>query len=217
MLVAVALLACPFCRVLYRQGETETCPECGLTLVSLERLPPSDDALHEEAPEARLPEDEPLPWSAWGRGRAALLALALLGLATFFLPWVELTFPEQEFRSGFELARGRAGWLWGGAVGWFVLIPLVLSRRTIAAMRGVRPITALFCALTLGEVLMLVLVPPTAPLQLRMTYEWAFGLYLSGGVSAVGTVTALFFGGSLPPLPLGVEPVLESSEGRTLH
>jgi hypothetical protein len=138
------------------------------------------------------------------------------GLVSFFLPWVELTFPERELRSGFDLARGRAGWLWGGAVGWFLVVPLVVSRRTIAAMRGVRPITALFCALTLAEVLMLVLVPPSIPRALPITFEWAFGLYLSGTVSAAGALTAVFFGGSLPPLPSEPQPA-ESSSNRTLH
>jgi hypothetical protein len=164
----------------------------------------------------RLPEDQPLPWSAWGRGRGLLLALAVLGLVSFFLPWVELTFPEHEFRSGFDLARGRAGWLWGGAVGWFVVVPLVLSRRTIAAMRGVRPVTAVFCVMTLAEVLMLVLVPPTAPRAVPMAFEWAFGLYISGAVSGAGALVALFFGGPLPPLPRELEPS-ESSTGKTLH
>jgi hypothetical protein len=134
----------------------------------------------------------------------------------FFMPWVELTFPERELRSGFDLARGRVGWLWGGAVGWFLVVPLVLSRRTIAAMRGVRPIIALFCGLTLGEVLMLVLVPPTAPQAVPMTFEWALGFYLSGATSAVGAVTAIFFGGSLPPLPGSPQPA-ESSASETLH
>ena len=212
----MALLACPFCRTLYPEGETAACSECGLALVPLAGLPPSQDALAEEEVVRRLPEDEALPWSAWGRGRGLLLLLAVAGLVSFFLPWVELTFPEHEFRSGFDLARGRAGWLWGGAVGWFVVLPLVLSRRTIAGMRGVRPITAALCAMTLAEVLMLVLVPPSAPRAVPMTFEWAFGLYLSAAISGAGAVTALFFGGPLPPLPREAEPA-ESSIGRTLH
>ena len=51
----------------------------------VERLPPSSEALAEEGEvPPRLPEDEPLPWSAWGRGRAALVALAIAGLVSFF-------------------------------------------------------------------------------------------------------------------------------------
>jgi hypothetical protein len=212
----VALLACPFCRALYSKGEAPACPDCGLALVPLERLPPSADVLADDEGVQQLPEDQPLPWSAWGRGRALLLALAVIGLVSFFLPWVELTSPESELRSGFELARGRLGWLWGGAVGWFVVVPLVLSRRTVAAMRGVRPITAVFCVLTLLEVLMLVLVPPTPPPGLTVVFDWAFGLYLSGATSAAGALTALFFGGSLPPLPTTKQP-MKSSFNRTLH
>jgi hypothetical protein len=212
----VALLACPFCRTLYAEGESSACPECGLALVALTGLPPSQDALAEENLVPRLPEDVPLPWLAWRHGRGLLLLCAAVGLLSFFLPWVELTFPEHEFRSGFDLARGRAGWLWGGAVGWLVLVPLVLSRRTITAMRGVRPITAVFCAMTLVEVIMLVLVPPTPPRAVPMTFDWAFGLWVSGAASAVGSLAALFFGGALPPLSHAPES-LESSSGKTLH
>ena len=217
MLAGVALLACPFCRTLYTEGEAQACTECGLALVPLQRLSPQESEHGEEGGSARLPEDERLPWTAWGRGRGLLLILAVAGLVSFFLPWVELTFPEQEFRSGFDLARGRAGWLWGGAAAWLVVIPLVLSRRTIAAMRGVRPITALLCSLTLAEVLMLLLVPPTPPRAVPMTFEWAFGLYASGLVSAGATLAGILFGGALPPLPTAPPALLESSINKTLH
>jgi hypothetical protein len=145
-----------------------------------------------------------------------LLALSVLGLAAFFLPWVELTFPEHEFRSGFDLAKGRAGWLWGGAVAWFVMLPLVWTRRTIAAMRGVRPITALFASMTCGEILMMMLLPPPAR-AVPMRFEWAFGLYVSGLVSVVATLIGLRFGGALPPLAQAPGEAAESSAGRTLH
>jgi hypothetical protein len=213
----VALLSCPFCRALFGTGEATSCPDCGLALVPLERLPLSYEAEAEEPSPARLPENELLPWTFAGRGRALLLVLAVLGLAAFFLPWVELTFPDRELRSGFDLARGRAGWLWGGAVGWLVVIPLVVTRRTIAAMRGVRPVTALLCALTLGEVLMLLAVPPSPPRALPMSFEWSHGLYFSAVLSAAAALVALFFGGSLPHLEQSPTGAAESSTDRTLH
>src|SRR6201996_8793141 len=133
------LNACPFCRALYAKGEATQCPECGVKLVAMENLPPSFDAAaaEHEAGELVLPEQRILPWNYFGRMRGALLVIALVGLGAFFMPWVELRMPEMDVRSGFDLARGRAGWLWGGAAGWLVMLPLVWTRRTITRMRGV--------------------------------------------------------------------------------
>ena len=90
-----ALRACPFCRKLYTSEEAATCPECDVALVAMSQLPPSLDALEEEAEAGPLtfPENQPLPSSYMGRGRGALLALSALGIFAFFLPWVELTAP----------------------------------------------------------------------------------------------------------------------------
>jgi hypothetical protein len=190
-------------------------------LVPFERLPPSADALAEDEPppEPTLPEDVVRPWSAFDRGRGALLVLAAMGLVLFFTPWVVITMPENEIRSGFELARGRAGFLWGGASAFFVLIPLVWTRRTINALRGVRPITAVFSAMTLGEVVMLVALPPQ-PGRVPLEFQWAWGLAASGVVSLVAFLVSLRLGGSLPPLPTPAsssDSAPASSRGRTLH
>ncbi len=132
------LLACPFCRSLFAGTETRQCPECGVKLVPMENLPESLDVAADEleAGEIVLPEQRRLPWNYFGRNRGALLLIALLGLGLFFAPWVELRMPEFSVRSGFDLARGRAGWLWGGAAGWLVTLPLVWTRRTIQRLRG---------------------------------------------------------------------------------
>jgi hypothetical protein len=215
-----ALLACPFCRTLYGHGEGTTCSVCGVKLVAFERLPPSADAEREagelgEAAQPVLPEDERLAWNELRRGRGALLALAIAGLVFFFVPWVALEMPEDVVRSGYELARGRAGWLWGGATGFLVLIPLVWSRRTIRSMLGARPISAMLASLTLIEVCMLVALPPRGG-RLPVELHWAWGLYASGLVSLAATIVALRFGGRLPPLASS-EPTPESSEKRILH
>jgi hypothetical protein len=225
----VALQACPFCRKLFTSDEAKTCPDCDVALVAMSQLPPSLDALEEEAGQGQitLPEDEVLPSTYLGRGRGALLVLSGLGLVSFFLPWVELTLPETVTYSAFDLARGRAGWLWGGATAWLVMIPLVLTRRTIARMRGVRIVTVMFASMTLIEAVMLWVLPPRrgmAPLELHFRY----GLFLSGAISLVGILVAARFGGSLHNLPKflldtrqnagDTEPVSdESSSGRTLH
>lgn len=227
--VMAALRACPFCRKLYTTEEASSCPECEVALVDMSRLPPSLDALAEEAEQGPLvfPENQPLPATYMGRGRGALLALSALGLFAFFLPWVELTAPESVVYSAFDLARGRAGFLWGGATAWLVMIPLVITRRTIARMRGVRVVTVLFAAMTLSETLMLWSMPPRrglTPLELHFRY----GLFLSAAISLVAMLVAARFGGSLDNLPKflldarqspertrGVTD--ESSQGQTLH
>lgn len=224
-----ALQACPFCRKLFTAGEARACPDCDVALVGMGQLPPSLDALEDEAEQGQVtfPEDQLLPSSYLGRGRGALLALSLAGLVSFFLPWVELTMPESAVYSAFDLARGRAGWLWGGATAWLVLIPLVLTRRTISRMRGVRVVTMLFAAMTFTEVLMLWLVPPRRGLM-PLELEFRYGLFLSGAISLAAVAVAARFGGSLDNLPkflldtrqradaVGADAE-ESSAGQTLH
>ncbi len=125
----MSLLACPFCREMFEQGEAKTCPVCGMALTPFEKLPPSLDALHDEGGVPTAPELETFRWTYFGRGRGALAALALVGIVLFFLPWVQLTMPHIAAYSGFNLAADRIGWLWAAFVGGSVLIPTVLSRR----------------------------------------------------------------------------------------
>src|SRR5262245_53014782 len=104
-----ALFACPFCRTLYPSGETTTCTVCGVALVRFERLPPSAEAASEaaehDAEPPVLPEDERRAWNDFRRGRGALLALGILGLALFFVPWLAFEKPEALIESGYDLAR----------------------------------------------------------------------------------------------------------------
>jgi hypothetical protein len=220
------LLACPFCRDLHAAGETDgTCPVCGVALQAMEKLPPSFEVAQEEAAELdRIPlEDRRLPWSFVGRGRGALLGLSALGLFAFFMPWVVMTKPELAALSGFDLARGRAGWLWGGAVGWFMMLPLVWTRRTIMQMRGVRIITALFAALTLGEVLMLLALPPQGGGRVPIAFSWGWGLQASLAISVLAVFCAARLGGRIDDLSrtLASDPTVPSSPTaappQTLH
>lgn len=186
----------------------------------MQKLGPSEDAAREEPRLAVLPEDEPLGWRAWGRGRGLLLVLSVLGLGLFFAPWVEIVIPETAVRSGFDLARGRAGWLWGGAVGYLVLLPLLWTRQTITRMRGVRVIVSLLAAMTLAEVLLLLLLPPTRQGPIPFRFEWRWGLYASGLVSTVALALGTRFGGALPPLPSeahGENAEAGHTAGKTLH
>jgi hypothetical protein len=190
----------------------------------MENLPPSFDAVADEleAGELVLPELRPLPWNYFGRMRGALLVIAVLGLATFFTPWVELRMPDLDVRSGFDLARGRAGWLWGGAAGWLVILPLVWTRRTIQRMRGVRLVTVLLAALTLVEVGMLLSIPPHPQHHVPVQITWRWGIYASLVTSLFGILAALRLGGNLQDLPrivtdLSSADPAETSSGQTLH
>jgi hypothetical protein len=223
-LLVARLLACPFCRSLFASAETRQCQECGVKLVPMENLPDSLDALADEAEagEIVLPEQRILPWNYFGRGRGALLVLALLGLGLFFAPWVELRMPDLSVRSGFDLARGRAGWLWGGAAGWFITLPLVWTRRTIQRLRGVRLVTALFAAMTLVEACMLLATPPQSRHGLPLEIVWRWGIYASLLTSVAGVASALRLGGSVRDLPRIVTDVTspdpgQTSSGETLH
>jgi len=198
------------------------CAECGVGLVPMHSLPPSAERDPDDLEPPTLPEDEQLPWSDFGRGRGLLLALCVLGLCAFFTPWVEVIRPELSLRSGFDLARGRAGWLWGGAAAYFVLIPFVLTRRTIARMRGVRLVTIMLASLTALEVAMLLFLPPRGRGPMPVAIEWRWGVYLSFAVSALATFAATRFGGSLPhlataPTARSVPPPQRRPDGETIH
>ena len=91
----VPLLACPFCREMFPDGERKTCPVCGVPLVAQGKLPLSDDALSEDGL-ARQPEWDLLPFTYLRRGRGPLALLCVLGLVAFFMPWVLATAMAQQ-------------------------------------------------------------------------------------------------------------------------
>lgn len=196
------LLACPFCREMFPRGEAGVCPSCGLKLEEMSKLGPSYDAVI-EADWPEKPEYEPLGFWYWRRGRLALAAAAALGLAAFFLPWIHETTPEILTLTGFQLAR-RLGWLWACAVSWGVLIPTVLSRQSVARMRGARVAAALFCAIPLVSALVLLATPPAPPPNLRYPFAFHFGagLWATIAVSLLSLPFAVRFGGKTDDLPM---------------
>jgi hypothetical protein len=194
------LHACPFCRELFEAGEARMCPTCGLGLQSLSKLPPSYDALLEDLEEPIAPHMAALPWMYAGRGRGLLLALALFGLAAFFAPWVHETAPELRALSGFELAR-RLGWMWAPAVAFFVMIPLVLTRRSIYKMRGARVAVAFLSAVVLTTVAMRLSFTPPGTLLRPVRFTWGYGIYVTGAIALITLIAAARFGGRLDDLP----------------
>jgi len=210
---------------MYPEGEREFCAECeDVRLIPVHDMPQSFEEAEAEAArwEATLPQDRTLPLGYVGRGRGALVALSIAGLAAFFAPWLHMHVPEEASFSGFDLARSRLPWLWGGAAGWFTLLPLVSSRRTVTAMRGVRIIAATFCSMTLLEAILLLAVPPARG-AVPHSYDWAWGLYASAALSFVAVFVATRFGGSLSRFDPnfarrnGGATHRETSDGETLN
>jgi hypothetical protein len=188
-----SLLACPFCREMFQLNERLICPVCGVPLVGFEKLPLSDEAASQDGI-PRQPEWEPMSATYPGRSRGALTVLAVLGLAAFFVPWVHLTMPDIVSYSGFDLSR-RLGWPWGAEVGWFVLLPMVITRRSIMKMRGARVAASFLSAIPGLTAALLLARPPHGGhgVPLRFTFEW--GLYATLGLSLVALGFALVFGG----------------------
>lgn len=190
----MGLVACPFCREMFELGEAKECPVCGMALVAFEKLPRSLET-HDEFGLPRDPNHEPLPLTYLGRMRGALAVVGLVGLVLFFLPWIHQTLPSEYELSGFLLAR-RLGWAWGAGVGWLVLVPTVLSRRTIVQMRGARVATAFLSAASLVTCAVLLMRPPHA-VHYRPHFSFEPAFWLTMAVSAAGVILSVAFGGKL--------------------
>ncbi len=189
------LLACPFCRELYGRGEADRCPTCDIPLVDLEKLPLSHEAALEELANLDAPFDRTLPLLYAGRGRGVLFGLALLGLGAFFAPWVTLERPEPIALSAFELARGNARWLWGGAVGWFLLVAIVASRRTVNELRGARVVAVAFPLMTAIEIGWMLARPPTESRFFSSGLAYGPGLFASLALALAAAFVGARLGG----------------------
>lgn len=206
------LLACPFCREMFEEGEAKACPVCGMELTKFEKLPPSLDAIHDEGGVPLAPELELLPWTYLGRGKGPLVVLAAIGVVLFFLPWVRLTLPYIDAKSGFDLAHQRIGWLWASFVGWTVLIPTVLSRRNIAQLRGARVAAAFLSAIPAVAVTILLSKPPHGGI-VPVRYTWDWPIYAMLAVS----LAAIFFAVRLGGRADDIKVTRGTSQGQHLH
>ncbi|MGH7437002.1 MAG: hypothetical protein ACRENE_15115 [Polyangiaceae bacterium] len=207
----MALFACPFCRDMFEKGEAAACPVCGVSLVAFEKLAASEEALAEDGTPV-APEQELLPRTYMGRGRGALVALALAGLVAFLLPWVRVTMPETVDYSGLEIAM-RLGWAWGAGVAWFVLAPTVLSRRTIVQMRGARVAAAFLASVPGMTAAMLLARPPHGSHRVPLHFTFGPALYATLALSAAAVACAVLFGGRLDEIRLQHG----TSRGQTVH
>jgi hypothetical protein len=194
------LIACPFCRQMFQAGEEKSCPDCGLSLESLAKLPPSYDAKVEYPEIPTPPHMEELPWTFLGRNRGILLGLAVFGLAAFFAPWIRESAPEVRDLSGFGLAQLR-GYFWAPAVAYFVMVPLVLTRRSIYKMRGSRVAVAFLAGIVLTTAAIRLGFTPKATLLRPVRVEWAWGLYATAAIAVATLAAAIGFGGRLDDIP----------------
>lgn len=207
------LIACPFCRQMFELGEARACPECGLALEDITKLPPTATSLDEDDPREEVPpEMELLPWTYVGRGRGVLTLVALLGLGVFFLPWMQETAPELRVWTGLRFAE-RLSWMWAPFVSWFVLVPLVLSRRTIHAMRGARFAVGMMALIVVMTVIMRVAVVPQSSRFLPVRFAWSYGLWVTLALGVVALVFSIRFGGSV----VDVTTTRTRRGGETLH
>jgi hypothetical protein len=194
------LVACPFCREMFDRRERKSCPMCGVALVAFERLAPSGEELGEDGL-SLSPELERLPLAFLGRGRGLLAALALAGLAAFAMPWIHVTLPDIVTYSGIAVAR-RLGWAWGAGVGWFVLLPTVLSRRNIAQMRGARVAAAFLSSVPGVTALVLLLRPPHGSHGVPLRFTFGEGVYATLALSAVALAVSVLLGGRVDDIRL---------------
>jgi hypothetical protein len=206
----MALVACPFCREMFEQGEETHCPVCGVELTEFAKLPPSIEALEDDVPLA--PAQELLPSTYMGRGKGILGLLGVGGLVAFFSPWLRMSLPYELTMTGFDIARTRLGWVWAAGVAWFVLLPTVLSRRSIQQMRGARVATAFLSAIPALTVGILLARPPKGGI-IPLRFEYGWGLWATLVVSLVAIVAGIRFGGRLDDIKLS----RGSSKGQDLH
>jgi hypothetical protein len=196
---------------MFAQRERNACPVCGVALVAFEKLPPSAGVPVEDGLPAE-PEWEPLPATYLRRGRGPLAALGAFGLTAFFSPWVNLTLPDVISYSGFDIAR-RLGWAWAAGVAWFVLLPIVLSRRSIMQMRGARVAVSFLAAIPGTTAVLLLARPPHGAHGVPLRFTFAWGLYATLAASVVALTVALFFGGRVDDIRVK----RGSSTGQVVH
>jgi hypothetical protein len=209
----VPLDACPFCRDMFETGEATHCPTCGIALASIAALPPSPTLRHEsdEWDEDLGPEHDKLPWTYLRRGRGLAVLAAVVGVALFLLPWIDMTLPYTAQLSGWDLAR-RQGWSWGALAAWVVLAPTVASRRSIAALRGARVAAAFLAAIPAVTGAVLLAFPPHGGL-IPVRFHFAWPLYATIVASLVGVAAGVRLGGRVDVLVAK----RGTSAGETLH
>ena len=118
---------CPFCKEAF-EG-TESCPEHGLRLVTLQELP---------KPQRELRLTASLPRWELRYGRGWVMAGAILSLIAFLLPLAELRGGVEASSTLYALASGRAKTLWLIPMAACAQLLIIARRRSIADLLGAR-------------------------------------------------------------------------------
>jgi hypothetical protein len=106
--------------------------------------------------------------------------------------------PERRALSGPEIARHLA-WMWAPLVSFMVMLPLVLSRRSISRMRGARVAVAFLGGMALITAAVRALFPPARNSLDPHLLEWGVGLYATGAIAVASIIVAARFGGPADP------------------
>jgi len=127
-------------------------------------------------------------------------------------PWVAITIPDVDVYSGLAVAH-RLGWPWAAPCAWFVLAPIVVTRRSIVDMRRARVAVAFLAAIPGVTAAILLLNPPHGNhlVPLRFTFEWGLFSTLALSLAAVGV--GVRFGGRIDDIQVSGG----SSRGETLN
>jgi hypothetical protein len=197
---------------MFEQAEAGVCPHCDVPLTAFEKLPRSAEAVALDDDGIPVePQHEPLRMSDMRRGKGATLLMGLAGLVLFFLPWVTVTLPDEAVYTGFELAK-RLGWAWGAGCAWVVLVPTVLSRESIAQLRGARVAATFLSAIPAVTVAILFVRRPHRAL-VPVQIEWGWPMYATLLVSAAAILVSLRLGGRIDDLRVE----RGTAGGQTLH
>lgn len=169
---------------------------CALPLTAVHKLPRADgfDPTDLDAPVAE--DDQRVPLLSPARGRGALALAGTAGIVFFFLPWIDLTFPMTMQLSGFDLSQ-KLGWTWAVPAAWFVMIPTVLSRRTVRKMQSARVAVGMLALFPGLSAALFWARPPRGAYGLHLQYSYGWPLYGTMLLSVVSVVLAAFFGLSL--------------------
>jgi hypothetical protein len=98
-------------------------------------------------------------------------------------------------------------------VAWFVLLPIVLSRRSIMQMRGARVAASFLAAIPGTTAILLLARPPHGGHGVPLRFTFAWGLYATLAASVGALTAALFFGGRVDDIRVK----RGSSTGQVVH
>src|SRR5690606_35131242 len=123
-----------------------------------------------------------------------------------------ITLPYIDSRSGFDLAHQRIGWLFAAGVAWVVLVPTVLSRRTILQLRGARVAAGFLSAIPTVAIGVLLARPPRGGI-VPVRYSWEWPIFAMLAVSLVAVIVSVRLGGRVDDIAV----TRGSSKGEALH